>query len=53
MKILLEVEDSKAKFILHLLSHFDFVSVSPGDHRSRVFMELKEAVDKYGLGKGR
>ena len=50
MKVLLEIKDSKAAFMLELLKSFSFVkikSVSP--YKKKVLEDLKAAVEELNL----
>ncbi len=52
MKLLLDIKDSKADFILELLNSFSYVktkSLTP--YKAEVLEELKEAVDNINLVK--
>ena len=47
MKILLEIKDSKAAFILELLNNFSFVKAKPlTPYKAEVLEGLKDAVDE-------
>ncbi|PKP18199.1 MAG: hypothetical protein CVU05_14030 [Bacteroidetes bacterium HGW-Bacteroidetes-21] len=46
MKILVEVNDNKAGFLLELLRSFSFVKAKPiSETKARVFNEVNEAVE--------
>jgi hypothetical protein len=46
MKILLEIKDTKAAFILELLKSFSFVKVKTiSPEKARLLEEMKEAID--------
>ncbi len=52
MKVLVDVNDNKADFIIELLNNFPFVkakSISPS--KARILEEIKEAVEKINLVK--
>ena len=52
MKLLVDIKDSKADFILELLNSFSYVktkSLTP--YKAEVLEELKEAVDNMNLVK--
>lgn len=52
MKVLIEVKDSKANFILELLNSFSFVkakTISPA--KAQLIEDVKEAVDNLNLTK--
>jgi hypothetical protein len=52
MKVLLEVKDNKADFLMELLNSFSFVKTNPlSTHKAQVLGELKEAVDNMNLVK--
>ncbi|MET3978765.1 hypothetical protein ABIB62_001334 [Mucilaginibacter sp. UYP25] len=59
MKILLDIQDDKASFVLEVLKNFKYVKTKPlTDENSRFLSELKEAVEdvkliKAGKLKGR
>ncbi|NHE59432.1 hypothetical protein [Cyclobacterium plantarum] len=47
MKVLLDIKDEKAAFIMELLSNFKFVKAKPlTPYKSEVLEGLKEAVDE-------
>ena len=47
MKILLDIKDSKAAFILELLNNFKFVKAKPlTPYKAEVLEGLKDAVDE-------
>ena len=47
MKILLEIKENKAAFVMELLSNFKFVKVKePTLSKNKVLEELKEAVEE-------
>ncbi len=50
MKILLDIKDSKAEFILELLKNFSFVKAKPlTPHKAQVLEGIKEAVEEIKL----
>jgi hypothetical protein len=52
MKVLVDVKDSKADFILELLNNFSFVkakTISP--EKAQLLYEIKEAVENLNLVK--
>lgn len=52
MKVLVDVNDNKADFIIELLNNFPFVkakSISPA--KARILEEIKEAVENINLVK--
>jgi hypothetical protein len=52
MNVLVEVQDSKAEFILELLNNFPFAkakTISPA--KAQLLLELKEAVENLNLVK--
>ncbi|NVO12376.1 MAG: hypothetical protein HXX16_20650 [Bacteroidales bacterium] len=52
MKVLVEVKDSKANFILELLNNFSFVkakTISPA--KAQLIEEIKDAVENLNLVK--
>ncbi len=52
MKVLVDVNDNKADFIIELLNNFPFVkakSISPA--KARILEEMKEAVENINLVK--
>ncbi len=52
MKVLLEVKDNKADFILELLNNFSFVKAQPlSPAKARLIKEIKEAVENVKLVK--
>lgn len=52
MKILLEVKDSKAGFLLELLNSLPFVKTKPlPDSKEQILTDLKEAVKEVNLAK--
>ncbi len=52
MKVLLDVKESKALFLMELLNNFSFVKVEPiTDEKALLLHELKEAVNTVNLVK--
>jgi hypothetical protein len=52
MKVLLDIEESKALFFLELLHNFSFVKVQPiTNEKALLLQEIKEAVDTVNLVK--
>jgi hypothetical protein len=52
MKLILEIKDNKAGFIIELLKSFSFVKAKPlSPYKEQVLEELKEAVDNMTLVK--
>jgi hypothetical protein len=50
MKVLLDIKDSKAQFILELLNNFSFVKTKPlTPYKADVLEGLKEAVEELNL----
>lgn len=52
MKVLLDIKDNKAEFVLELLKNFSFVkaeTITPS--RAQFLKELKEAVQEVALAK--
>lgn len=50
MKVLLDIKDSKAEFVLELLQNLSFVKVKPlSPYKSKVLKDLKEAVEEMNL----
>ena len=46
MKAVLDIQDSKAPFVMELLGNFRFVKVQPiTDEKALLLSEIKEAVD--------
>ena len=56
MKAVLDIKDSKASFIMELLSNFSFVKVQPiTNEKALLLSEIKEAINEINLikkGKG-
>jgi hypothetical protein len=52
MKVLLDIKDSKAGFVMELLKNFPFVKAKPlSPSKAQVLEELKEAVENMALVK--
>ena len=52
MKVLIDVSDDKAEFILELLNNFSFVKVKEiSPSKAKLLIEIKEAVDTLNLVK--
>ncbi len=52
MKLLLDIKDDKAAFIMELLSNFKFVKAQPlTPFKAEVFEDLKEAIGQVNLAK--
>ena len=50
MKVLLDVKDSKAAFVMELLNNFKFVKAEPiTNEKSLLIQEIKEAVEEMKL----
>ena len=50
MKAVLDIKDSKASFVMELLSNFPFVKVQPiTNEKALLLSEIKEAVDTINL----
>lgn len=50
MKVLLDIQESKAAFILELLSNFKFVKAKPlTPYKAEIIEGLREAVDEVNL----
>jgi hypothetical protein len=50
MKLLLDIKDNKADFILELLSSFSYVKTKPlTDSKAQLMSEIREAVDEMKL----
>lgn len=46
MKVLVEIKDSKAEFVMELLNSLSYVKTKPlTPYKAQVLVELKEAVD--------
>ncbi|MDQ6843179.1 MAG: hypothetical protein M3Z92_02340 [Bacteroidota bacterium] len=52
MKVLLDIKDSKASFVMELLQNLPFVKAKPlTPHRAKVLEDVKEAVEEMKLVK--
>jgi hypothetical protein len=52
MKLLLEVKDSKAEFVMELLNSLSFVKAKPvNETKQQILDDLKEAVKEVNLAK--
>jgi hypothetical protein len=52
MKVLVDIKDSKAAFIIELLNNFSFVKAKPITNEKALLMEeIKEAVENVKLAK--
>jgi hypothetical protein len=52
MKVLLDVKDNKAEFVMELLNSLSFVKAEPLDRKKEKFLgELKQAVEEVKLAK--
>lgn len=50
MKVLLDIKDAKAPFVLELLQNFSFVKAKTlTPHKAKVLEDLKEAVEEMKL----
>lgn len=50
MKVLLDIKDAKAKFVIELLESFAFVKVKPlTPYKAEVLESIKEAVEEMKL----
>lgn len=50
MKVLLDIKDSKAKFIMELLTNFPYVKSKPiTNEKALLIEEIKEAVEELSL----
>jgi len=50
MKVLLDIKDSKAKFIMELLTNFPYVKAKPiTNEKALLIEEIKEAVEELSL----
>lgn len=47
MKVLLDIKDTKAEFVMELLESFSFVKAQPlSAYKAKVLEDVKEAVDE-------
>lgn len=52
MKLILEIKDNKAPFVMELLQIFAFIKATPiSSYKSEVLKDLKESVDNLNLVK--
>ena len=52
MKVVLEIKDSRASFIMELLNNFSFVKIKPiTNEKALLLSEIREAVDIVNLVK--
>ena len=52
MKVLLEIKENKASFVMELLSNFKFVEAEPiSSEKAELIGEIKEAVENLKLVK--
>lgn len=50
MKVLLDIKDNKADFVMELLENFSFVKAKPiSDEKATLLEEIKEAVENLKL----
>ena len=50
MRVLLDIKDSKAQFVMELLHSLSFVKVKPlSPYKAEVMEDIKEAVDEMKL----
>ncbi len=50
MKVLLDIKDNKAEFIMELLRNFSYVKAKPiSDEKIKLMDEIKEAVNEMKL----
>jgi hypothetical protein len=50
MKVLLDIKDEKAAFVMELLSNFSFVKAIPlTDEKAQLMSEIREAVEEMKL----
>ena len=50
MKVLLDIKDNKASFVMELLKNFSFVKAKTlTDEKAKMINEIKEAVDNLKL----
>jgi hypothetical protein len=50
MKVLLDIKDEKAAFVMELLSNFSFVKAKPlTDDKAQLISEIREAVENLKL----
>jgi hypothetical protein len=52
MKVVLDIKDSRASFVMELLDNFSFVKVKPiTNEKALLLSEIREAVDNVNLVK--
>ncbi len=52
MKVILDIQDSKANFVLELLNNFSFVKTKKiTEKKALLYKEIKEAVDNLNMVK--
>ncbi len=52
MKVLLDIKDNKADFVMELLQNFSFVKADPiSKSKARFLKDFKQAIDEVGLAK--
>lgn len=52
MKVLLDIKDENAAFVLEVLKNFSFVKAKPlSEQKARLLEEIQEAVDNVNLAK--
>jgi hypothetical protein len=52
MKVLLDIKDEKAPFIMELLKNFSFVKAKPlSDNKAQLIEDIKETVNEVKLAK--
>ena len=50
MKVLLDIKDTKADFVMELLNNFSFVKAKPlSPYKAKVLEDVKEAVEQMQL----
>jgi predicted P-loop ATPase/GTPase len=50
MKVLLDIEDQKADFVLELLKNLKFVKAKPiSTYKAEVFENIKQSVEEFNL----
>jgi hypothetical protein len=54
MKVILDIKDSKAPFVMELLESFSFVKAKPlSPYKAKILEDVKEAVEEMKLIKKR
>ncbi len=52
MRVILEINDNKAEFVMELLNSLSFVKAKPiSDEKAKLMEEMKEAVENLNLVK--